>query len=487
MATIERRSGKWSVRYRTLTGASRRYTPREGTKGAAKRIQTEIERAHDLGEEWVSPAARARRPRRSLAEAFLTYCNARRLSKSAGYMRQIDYALGGFVAYLDGTGGAGVEHMPSALTKSALLGYFGWLLDERGVSQLTATDRVRHVERAWAWLADDDDWAGLVGRPRRLDMQRPAPSVGDAAPTWAEMDAAIETARAADDWLWRLFFLASRTGLRARSQILELKWSDVDISTARLRVRPELGKSRQERRGRVVPLAPVVVAEIATWGVREGYLVDIPGTKRHPDFSRVPGYWRAAGFEELPWWPLHGFRKGFVSGMAEAGVQERVACALTGHTRPGDVHSRVYTSAAALWPLMVEAVAKVPPVTVPKRKVDEFSARRAKQRGEALKVEVHVTPGEPIDWRSLPLGETSDAEISRALARCGVELTPQTVGYHRKRLGIASHASWRAKPKGIDWSAVDWSAYEGWTNVAVAKELGCSAQLVGQRRREARG
>ena len=488
MANIQKHRGKWSIRYRTLAGASRRYTPREGTKSAANRIKAEIERAHDLGEEWVPPAARAQRPRRTLADALLTYMNARRLDASPGYQHQIDIALGGFTAYLDDTYGARTEHEPSAFSKTALLGYMGWLLDERGVSKLTAVDRVRHVERAWAWLGDDDDWSSLVGRPRRLKVKRPPPAIGTAAPTWAEMDAVIETARAAGDWMWKLFFLASRTGLRARSQVLELKWSDVDLQGARLRIRPELGKSRAERRGRVVPLAPVIVAEIAGWGLRQGYLVDIPGsTQREPDMARVPGYWAATGFEALPWGPLHGFRKGFVSGMALAGVQERVACTLTGHQRPGDVHTAIYTSDVALWPLLVEAVAKVPPVTVCQQVVDEITARRMADAGKAPSVQLDLEPGQPIDWRSLPLGKTSDAEISRALGRCGVELTAQTVGYHRKRLGIEAHSDWRGRPKGIDWDAVDWSVYEGWTNVAVARVLGVSPQTVGSRRKAARG
>lgn len=477
MASIHKRGGRYVVRYRDLGGRERGYTPPAGTRRAALRIRREIDECHARGQDWVSPTARARRA--PTLEAGLTaFVDARRPMVSAGYLRQIQYALGGLVQSIDDSDGER-SHPVSVLSKSRLTRYFAWLREVRGVSHETARERVRHVERAWVWLADDDEWGPRVSRSRKLELPRGVRAMGQDAPSWAQMDAAINAARGTGDWMWRLMFLASRTGLRGRSQILRLKWSDVDLRRQVLRIRPELGKSRRERRGRTVPLAPVVVDIISGWARDGEWLVRMRGQKRHPDFARMPGFWAAAELDPqaLPWQPLHGFRKGFVSAMARAGVQERVACFLTGHHRPGDVHTVVYTASDTLLELARDAVAKLPPLAdLP---VPPPAAPRPIPAG------IVVPTDGRIDWNAQPLGQMSDVALADALTRSGAPVSRAAVRYHRACRGIPPFPG-PTLPKGIDWERIDWASFAGMSLAEIGAKLGVSPQEAGRRRRLAR-
>jgi integrase len=75
------------------------------------------------------------------------------------------------------------------------------------------------------------------------------------------MDAVIEPA---SGWQRRLYFLLRCTGLRV-GKALELRWDDLRFEQGIAEIRPELGKSKQERRGPWIPLAQVLVAELAGW------------------------------------------------------------------------------------------------------------------------------------------------------------------------------------------------------------------------------
>jgi integrase len=146
---------------------------------------------------------------------------------------------------------------------------------------------------------------------------------------------------------------------------MELMWSDFDFERGMLTVRPDLGKTKQERRGRVIPVSPHLLTEVAGWGRREGFLIDnTPARgpqpkKRQVHNGHVKRIWRKTSVPEDRYrQPCHCFRKGFVSELVRAGATERAVRRLVGHS--GGVTFDVYTSAWAMEDELRQAVALVP-------------------------------------------------------------------------------------------------------------------------------
>lgn len=139
-----------------------------------------------------------------------------------------------------------------------------------------------------------------------------------------------------------------------------LRWKDLrlDVPVPILHVRPELGKSRQERRGRWVPIAPVLVAELGRLP-RDGEFVigcgRLERTARARDAARA---WARGGVDPAVCeQPHHAFRAGFVSGLARLGADREAVEYLVGHS--GGVRER-YLDPDAI-PL-VQAVELVPEI-----------------------------------------------------------------------------------------------------------------------------
>ena len=166
--------------------------------------------------------------------------------------------------------------------------------------------------------------------PQRRIEVRTSPST----PTWAEADACVEHCIG---WRRNLAMVMRYTGLRVQ-QAMGLRWDDLDLDTATLRMRGELGKSRQERAGRIIPVSPHLVAEVQGWGVREGWLVEAGGRATERRLAcrshAVGGAWRRAGVREEAWKgrPQHAFRKAFVSGLIGAGASREAVEHLVGHS-----------------------------------------------------------------------------------------------------------------------------------------------------------
>jgi integrase len=85
------------------------------------------------------------------------------------------------------------------------------------------------------------------------------------------------------------------TGLRV-SEAMNLTWTDLDLQTRTLHIRSSNAKEGQ---GRVIPMSPHLVREIAGWGTRLGYLIPsgrCSGVRhrqvRARDFQRA---WQRAG------------------------------------------------------------------------------------------------------------------------------------------------------------------------------------------------
>jgi integrase len=144
---------------------------------------------------------------------------------------------------------------------------------------------------------------------------------------------------------------------------MSLTWNDLDLDRAMLTVRGELGKSRQERRGRIVPISTHLVHIVAGWGNREGYLVPSNRQESRERLARPRDMGRAserAGVRKGAWEgrPHHAFRKGFVSGLRHAEADTDVVEVLVGHSLG---LRGVYTDPDAL--PMRQAVDLIPPIT----------------------------------------------------------------------------------------------------------------------------
>lgn len=270
--------------------------------------------------------------------------------RAASSVRIYKSHLRTFVAWLDFEDRAELGELSRAL----LAEYWAYL-HKRGAAVVSANRMVQRVMHWWAWAHDHDEYGDHTPRARRIELRRLPPSAPTEAPTWAQMDAAISHAHA--DWHRRLLVLMRCTGLRV-GQARQLLWSDVDLDEGRLTVRPELGKTHAERAGRTVPLAPVLVQEMAGWGVRHGPIV----AEHSEDWCRLltRAAWNAAEVPPSLWErrPHHAFRKGFRSELHAAGADVHAAEHLLGHDQ-GILG--VYVDPRTL--SLVEAVALVRPIS----------------------------------------------------------------------------------------------------------------------------
>lgn len=354
MASIRKRSGAWQVRWRARDGIMRSWTC--STAAAAQAVARDIERALDFGRDWEPPQARSR-PR--VVEVAAAYQDARRLRCRPATLKnegaQFDVAL----RFLDERG---VRHLDE-LARPLLDDLLAWLLrpDTARHGQQRRPQSASRIVGAllglWRWAEDSGRYQDVPRAPHHVDLPRhaPAPVV---APTWAEMDAMIG---ACTGWLRRLAVWLRWTGLRSGESML-VEWRDVDVDRGTLTIRPEIDKQGQ---GRVVPLAPGLLDEIATWGRREGYV--IPCTRaagerereaRSRDAARA---WQRAGVREAAWraHPWHAFRRGFKSGLLQLGAHPDAVDFLQGHSLGSGSRGRYIDG--ALLPLR-ETVATVPVV-----------------------------------------------------------------------------------------------------------------------------
>jgi integrase len=207
---------------------------------------------------------------------------------------------------------------------------------------------------AWAWQRQARGTYHGIPQPDTLGLKHNV-APHKLAPTWAEMDAMIA---ASSGWHRQLYTVLRCTGLRV-GQALGLRWSDIrqhgDLHV--LHVRPELGKTRQERRGRLVPLAPVLVREIAGWGARDGWLIPCPRKARIGRARDAQRAWARAGVDPEVWSGCahHVLRAGFITGLKGLGADLEAVEFLVGHSRGIREH---YSSPDALE--LVEAVGLVP-------------------------------------------------------------------------------------------------------------------------------
>lgn len=389
MASIEERDKSWRVRWRDLAGKPR--SRRCPDRKTARRLKAEVERALALGGDWAAADSRSRtEPDVSAVVAdYLADC-ARRLT--AGTITNIRLTLGHLLDFLGPDGPAPV----ALISRDNLHRWHGQQLGL--VDVRTAATKLSRASAFWRWASQDSDaWESIVPRWRRVDPGSVPPGRPIPAPTLDEVDRAIAAAAYGPEWTRRTFLIQRFQGLRA-GQIWRLDWSDFDLDGKRLTIRPELGKSRSEKRGRTVPLHPELAQEMAGWGLREGLVIPLPSdTRGRPKTARTA--WRRAGVEVRQ--PFHGVRHAVATHLRVAGVAEDVVGALLGHAPT--VTSAHYIDPAAMWPLLVDALALLPPVGV-----HRVSGVKGRQRKVAKPLE-NSTPAHNY---GMNVSSNADARIS---------------------------------------------------------------------------
>jgi integrase len=122
---------------------------------------------------------------------------------------------------------------------------------------------------------------------------------------------------------WRsMFTVLAYTGMR-RSELLALRWEDVDLDARVIRVRD--GKTARARR--TIPMAPIVAETLDSPG--SGLIFTSPaGNAIDPrGFNRA--FERYAPIEGLT---PHGLRHGVATRLLEQGVSVHVVSAILGHS-----------------------------------------------------------------------------------------------------------------------------------------------------------
>jgi hypothetical protein len=108
-------------------------------------------------------------------------------------------------------------------------------------------------------------------------------------------------------------------------------------------VRGKLGKTSAECLGRIIPISPILVKEMAGWGRREGWLIPTNRTGAQARVARQRGViraWKRSGVQPEVWaatekrkgQSFHAFRKGFVSGLKKLRADPDAVEHLVGHS-----------------------------------------------------------------------------------------------------------------------------------------------------------
>jgi len=366
----KRKTGAITVRYKFRGNWGR---VKAETLKDARKLQAEIAACHARGIEWRPRLDHSLNPR--LSEVCSAYLAEFELSKRSNTLKGWRQSLTLFLRYLRTVKPRG-RLDPGLLSKARIVGFFRWMLKERGVSPATARTRAIHASMLWEWSAASEEFGEVVPRYVRAPLPaQPAPEI-TRAPSWAHCDEAIKVAttcgRPLADYQARLMILCRFTGVRV-AQALGFRWDDFDLDAHTLRIRGELGKTRNERRGRVVPISPHLSAIMAGWGRREGWIVEYPtrgATGHSTPTAGVRKHWAASGVPAELWKgrPVHAFRKAFASELIQRGAERFAVEILCGRTTG---IQDVYVDPGFLWESMVGAVALIPPLGVVSSSLDQ--------------------------------------------------------------------------------------------------------------------
>lgn len=342
MSSLEKRpNGKYRIVWREPGEEKKRYWTCGANKKAAQAVKREIDDCLAKGIRWQPKSASAEPGPLGVSDVTTLYLShVRRVFPRT--LRTAATRLGIFYRWCLERGYD--RDVELAFTRRRLGEYYDDVrvgrcnLTGRPVSAAAARRYVMTVEQAWQHAFDDEEFGDRIPRYRKSHLPRVA-TPDPRAPTWDEGALMVGRARFAGQRQCYLTLYA--TGLRVDLQVMQLRRTDIDFEQGTLRVRPELAKTVQEGAGRVVPLAPWFLDEVQAWPENHtGFLVatwhdGLRKRNAHPRDARIA--WRDAGVPEDVWkgQPHHAFRKMLYSGLAAAGISERVVDYLVGHQLRG--------------------------------------------------------------------------------------------------------------------------------------------------------
>lgn len=266
--------------------------------------------------------------------AYVAFLNERRAANTAKNARS---ACDLFLVCIGG------DAPLSTMTKTRLDVFYRFCRETPGRHGIkrsldTAAKYVSFVQLWWKWAANQDAFASTLPPPRVLEALPADAKKQTDAPTWAEMDAVVA---AATSWYPLLLAVLRALGIRV-SQALHLLVGDIRESDdgLELHFRGELGKSKQERAGRIVPIGAAVTwlfdmlkrgRDVAAWLIPT---MQREGVARHARTDVVNGAWERAGVRAEVWRrrPDHAFRKGYTTCLTEDGADEKAVEFLVGHS-----------------------------------------------------------------------------------------------------------------------------------------------------------
>lgn len=313
MATITKRSDAYLVRWYGVHGDRRaRSCP---TRRSAEQLGRAVEEAKSNGVDWEPPRAGA-----SVEAVVAAYLKHVARTKRPATLEVYSVQALSLVEFVGAD-----ESIGKAMTRRVLADYYDHLAERMGES--SRQQYIQAAERLWAWAHDSDEFGDEIERPRRLEM-RAIESTPTVAPTWAECDRCIAELDPTAG-VYRAALIMRYTGLRV-SQACGLVFGDIDTQAKTLRLRGELGKSRGERAGRIMPVSPHLVAAVESWG---GLPTDRIVGARTVDTAMMRG-WVKSGVraEAFAGRPDHAFRKAFVSELRRAGAAPDAVEYLVGHS-----------------------------------------------------------------------------------------------------------------------------------------------------------
>ncbi len=363
MASIDHPRGSPRVRWTEPDGTPRNRTCK--TERAARELLRAVQLAEDTGRKWEPESTPEIPTLRGIAAAWITACHRRLAPRTVtGLGQQAD----GFLDWYESKYGAtaGPAHL-SRLTVEQFWDHVRSPKTGRYVHRRSETTARKHIEAVhllWAWAYDREEFEPHVPRVRRMELPRKGATTPRNAPTWAEMDSAIT---ASDGWRRCVLIVMRCTGLRVQ-QVMGLLWDDLNEKRGMLTIRGELGKPNTERTGRVIPVAPVLLAEwrasrLADWDDPD-WIVPCPHNHRLVRSRDIALIWKRAGVPLASWKgrPDHAFRAGFQTELAAAGVDRAAREYLVGHAQPGQDASYIEANRGLR---LGDVVAQVPAMNVP--------------------------------------------------------------------------------------------------------------------------
>ncbi len=309
---------------------------------AQQRLDELVEREERLRAGILAPLAQTEAAKASLADhlsAFIAYQKTRNISK--GYTSKIDQRVTRLIAE------CGWKRVCDVTAES----FIAW----RHAQTLTPKTLNDYQHAIYAVL----EWLKKTGR---IEVN-PIENVGRVDGVGKR---SFERRAFTDDEAGRLlavnearrpiYLLALHTGLRL-GELRALRWHDVDIERAIIRLRAEATKAKRADVLPITPTAQAILRELRS--IRPDAARVFP--KGVPSHHTVHADLLAAGIARTDdrgrKVDFHALRTTFITNLARAGVPQRQAMALARHTDPR-LTANIYTDQDAL-PL-AEAVAKLP-------------------------------------------------------------------------------------------------------------------------------